>query len=75
MQKIVFIVFLLSFSFGCAIINHSKDISNHKSKKESGNEIQDKLGEFNISSNNFFINKAEVEIVTSDKSEKLLVSF
>ena len=62
-------------NLGCAIINHSKDIITNKSKKESGNEIQGNLGEFNISLNNFFISKAEIEIVTPDKSEKLLGSF
>ncbi|MCX6253758.1 MAG: DUF4292 domain-containing protein [Bacteroidia bacterium] len=74
MQKIILILFVVILSTGCSVIRNGS-----KKNYKSGSEIlPEKLFESirkqNITLDNFFIQKAEIDIVTKNGKEKLLGS-
>jgi hypothetical protein len=72
--KIVTIVVLGLFSAGCSVIRNKSDRNLEISKEYISENILESVKRQNITNQNFFIQKAEIEILVQNNREKLIGS-
>ncbi len=72
MQKIIGILIIGIFISGCSVARKMGNEENGNLNKLKSENIIENVEEQNITNNNFFIKKAEIEIVTKEGKEKLL---
>ena len=74
MWKIVIIVILGFFSAGCSVIRNKSTRDLEISKEFLSENVLESVKNQNITKDNFFIQKAEIEITTQNTREKLIGS-
>jgi hypothetical protein len=72
--KIVVIVILEFFSAGCSVIRNTSNRDLEISKEFLSENILESVKNQNITNDNFFIQKAEIEIITQNSKERLIGS-
>jgi hypothetical protein len=73
LRKIIIILFLIIFSLGCSVTKIKKNRTSDISKRLSDN-IFESIKEQNITNSNFFIQKAEIQVISKSETEKLIGS-
>ena len=74
MWKISFILFLLILSTGCSVIRSGKNRNYGISKEIISDKLFENIKKQNITLNNFFIQKSEIEISSQEGTQKVLGS-
>ena len=74
MRKINFILLLLILSTGCSLNRIGRTVNYEKINESNNNRILDDLFKQNITSQGFFIEKAEIEVRGQEGTEKLIGS-
>jgi hypothetical protein len=72
LRKIIGILIIGIFINGCSVTRKMGNEENGNANKLRSGNIIESIEEHNITNNNFFIRKAEIEIVTKEGKEKLL---
>ena len=72
MQKIVFILLLVYLISGCSVNRIRRNAANDQISESREISLKDDLLNQNLSNQSFFIQKAEIEVIGQDGSEKLL---
>jgi hypothetical protein len=72
--KIVIIVILGFYSAGCSVLRKTSNRDLEISKEFLSENILESVKKQNITSNSFFIQKIEIEIITQNRKEKLIGS-
>jgi hypothetical protein len=73
LRKVIFILFLIIFSSGCYVTKITGNRNSDASNKLSDN-IFETIKEQNITNNSFFIQKAEIQVISQSGTEKLIGS-
>ena len=73
MQKIGYIFFLFVFLAGCSVVK-KKSISGNIVTERSVSNLLENIKKQNITNENFFVQKAEIEVISDDYKQKLLAS-
>lgn len=74
MWKIVIIVILGFYSAGCSVIRNASNRDSEISKEFLSGNILESVKKQNITNDDFFIQKAEIEILTQNRKERLIAS-
>lgn len=74
MRKINFILFLVILSTGCSVIRIGGNRNYELSNEIIAERLLENIKKQNITTNNFFIQKAEIEISSQEGTEKVLGS-
>lgn len=74
MQKIIIILILAAFSAGCSVTRNINIRDLEISKELYTGNILESIKNQNITNTNFFIQKAEIEVITQNGKEKFLGS-
>lgn len=73
MRKVIIILFLIIFSLGCSVTKITGNRNSDISSKLSDN-IFESIKEQNITNSSFFIQKAEIQVISKSTTEKLIGS-
>jgi hypothetical protein len=74
LQKIIVILLLATFSAGCSVTRNISNRDPEISKELISDNILESVKNQNITNTNFFIQKAEIEVITENGKEKLIGS-
>ncbi len=74
MRKIILILILGTFIPGCSVTRNVSKVITESSKKYVSENVVESVKEQNITNDSFFIQKAEIEILTQNGKEKFLAN-
>lgn len=74
MQKVIIILLLGVFSGGCSLTRNRNSRDSEISKELLSEEVLESVKNQNITNSGFFIEKAEIEVITQNGKEKLISS-
>lgn len=74
MRKVVFILFVTIFSISCSVIKSRKTVTDNVSTESANEDVMERTINQNITRNGFNIQKAEIDVYTSEGRQKVLGS-
>jgi hypothetical protein len=74
LQKVIYIIVLLIFITGCSVIRKGERKAHEYTKEDLRDNIYQNVNALNISNNNFFIQKADIEISSVEGKQNIIGS-
>jgi len=74
LYKVIFILSIIFISAGCSVFKQTESSEFRGSEDRKWKDVEELIVKHNITDNNFFINKARIEVVTEDVKESFLAT-